>query len=101
MKKLMLLAAAGLLLGACATPNTEVGIALFSDTTQPMLATNSVGATKVGRACGKNYLGLLITGDMSVETAKRNGHITSVSSIDKEIKSYAIYAEVCTVVRGR
>ena len=100
MKKLFFVAAAGLLLGACATPNTEVGIALFSDTTQPMLATNTVG-TRVGRACGKNYLGLFITGDMSVETAKRNGRITSVSSIDKEIKGYAIYAEVCTVVRGK
>ncbi len=101
MKKIMFVLGSALLLGACATPSTEVGIALFSDTVQPLMVTNNSGATKVGRACGKNYLGLFITGDMSVDAAKKDGKITQVTSIDKEIKSYAIYAEVCTVVRGR
>ena len=101
MKKSLFAVVSVLLLGACATPSTEVGIALFSDTVQPMMVTNNSGATKVGRACGKNYLGLFIQGDMSVEAAKKDGKITQVASIDKEIKSYALYAEVCTVVRGR
>ena len=101
MKKGMFVLFAVLLLGACATPSTEVGIALFSDTVQPLMVTNNSGATKVGRACGKNYLGLFIVGDMSVDAAKKDGNITQVSSIDKEIKSYALYAEVCTVVRGK
>jgi len=100
MKKWMLLIAGTMMLGACATPPTEVGTALFSQTTQPMLVTNATG-TKVGRACGRNILGLVIDGDMSVETAKKNGRITQVTSVDKEIKSYAVYAEVCTVVTGR
>ncbi len=100
MKKFMLLAAGVLLLGACATPSTEVGIALFSDTVQPLMVTGNTG-TRVGRACGKNYLGLFIEGDMSVEAAKKNGRITQVASVSKEIKSYAIYAEVCTVVTGK
>ena len=100
MKKLLFVVGATLLLAACATPSTEVGIALFSDTVQPLMVTNNSG-TKVGRACGKNYLGLFITGDMSVDAAKKDGKITQVSSVDKEIKSYAIYSEVCTVVRGR
>ncbi len=99
MKKLMLLSAA-LLLGACATPPTYVGTALFAQTQQPILATNAPG-TKVGRACATNLLGLFIQGDMSVEAAKRNGRITQVSSIDRDIKSYAVYSEVCTVVTGR
>ncbi len=97
----MFVLGSALLLGACAAPSTEVGIALFSDTVQPLMVTNNSGATKVGRTCGKNYLGLFITGDMSVEAAKKDGKITQVASIDKEIKSYALYAEVCTVVRGR
>lgn len=101
MKKLMFVLSVVFLLGACATPSTEVGIALFSDTVQPLMVTNNAGANKVGRACGKNYLGLFIQGDMSVEAAKKDGKITQVASIDKEIKSYAIYSEVCTVVRGR
>ena len=101
MKKCLFAVGAALLLGACATPNTEVGIALFNDTVQPMMVTSTSGATKVGRACAKNYLGLVITGDMSVEAAKKDGKITQVTSVDKEIKGYVIYAEVCTVVRGR
>ena len=100
MKKLVLLSAAATLLCACATPATHVGTALFAFTQQPVSATNAPG-TKVGRACATNILGLLIQGDMSVEAAKKNGKITQVSSIDTDIKSYAIYAEVCTVVTGR
>ena len=96
----MFVLAGAFLLGACATPNTEVGIALFSDTVQPMLVTNTTG-TKTGRACGRNILGLFIQGDMSVEAAKKDGRITQVASVNKEIKSYAIYAEVCTVVTGK
>lgn len=99
MKKVFALAGASLMLAACATPRTEVGTALFSQTQQPLLVTGNSG-TKEGRACATNILGLLITGDMSVEAAKRNGRITKVASVDKDIKSYAVYAEVCTVVKG-
>jgi len=100
MKKVFLFASAALLLGACATPSTEVGIALFSQTTQPLMVTNATGP-KTGRACATNVFGLLISGDMSVEAAKKNGHITQVASVDKEIRGYAVFAEVCTVVTGR
>ena len=99
MKKLFFIAAAGLLLGACATPANEAGMALFAQTKQPMLVTENSGK-KVGKACATNVLGILIQGDMSVEAAKKNGNITKVASVDKEIKGYAVYAEVCTIVTG-
>ena len=99
MKKMMFILAAGLFLAACATPSTEAGLSLFAQTTQPMLVTGNTGK-KVGRACATNVLGLLVQGDMSVEAAKKNGNISHVASVDKEIKGYAIYAEVCTVVTG-
>lgn len=99
MKKVFALAAASLMLAACATPSTEVGHALFIQSNQPLLVTGNTGK-KVGRACGTNILGLLISGDMSIEAAKRNGKITKVASVNKEIKGYAVYAEVCTVVTG-
>ena len=54
MKKIMFVLGSALLLGACATPSTEVGIALFSDTVQPLMVTNNSGATKVGRRIGEN-----------------------------------------------
>ena len=99
MKKLLFLAGACLLAGACATPPTEAGMALFAQTTQPMMVTSNTGK-KVGRACATNMLGLFVQGDMSVEAAKKNGNITKVASVDKEIKGYAIYSEVCTIVTG-
>ncbi|MBR3632401.1 MAG: TRL-like family protein [Elusimicrobiaceae bacterium] len=99
MKKLMLLAASAMLLSACATPATEAGMALFAQTTQPLMVTGNTGK-KVGRACATNVLGLIIQGDMSVEAAKKDGKITHVASVDKEVKGYAIYAEVCTIVTG-
>jgi len=99
MKKLLALAAVTLIAAACATPRTEVGTALFNITQQPLLVTDIPGK-KVGRACGTNILGLFISGDMSVEAAKRNGRITKVATVDKDIKGYAVFAEVCTVVTG-
>ena len=99
MKKLLFLSAACLLLGACATPATEAGMALFAQTTQPMMVTGNTGK-KVGKACATNVLGLIVQGDMSVEAAKKNGNITKVASVDKEVKGYAVYAEVCTIVTG-
>ena len=99
MKKVFLMVCAGGMLAACATPNTEVGTALFAMTQQPMMVTGNSG-TKTGRACATNILGLYISGDMSVEAAKKAGRITKVASVDKDIKSYAVYSEVCTVVTG-
>lgn len=100
MKKILFLGAGALMLGACATPPTEAGTALFAQTTQPLMVTAATG-TKIGRACATNILGLYISGDMSVEAAKRAGRITQVASVNKEVKSYAVYSEVCTIVTGK
>ena len=100
MKKLLFLSAAALMLGACATPPTEVGTALFAQTNQPLMVTAGSG-TRSGRACATNLLGIFISGDMSVEAAKKNGRITQVASVNKEVRSYAVWAEACTVVTGR
>jgi len=99
MRKLMFLAGACVMIAACATPITEAGFALFAQTTQPMMVSSNTGR-KVGRACATNVLGLIVQGDMSVEAAKKNGGITKVASVDKEVKGYAVYAEVCTIVTG-
>ena len=99
MKKLLAITAAALVIAGCATPRTEVGGALFAVTQQPLLVTGNTGK-KMGKACATNMLGLFISGDMSVEAAKKNGGITRVATVDKDIKGYAIWAEVCTIVTG-
>ena len=65
---------------------------------------NEVADTKVGRACARNILGLVATGDASVDAAKRNGSVSQVHTIDREIFGLRIYfpifAKSCTVIRG-
>ena len=99
MKKLLLLLPVVAILAACAMPALETGSSMFSNTQQPMMIGAERG-TKIGRACARNYFGIWTEGDMSVATAKRNGQITKVATVDKDVRGYLIYAEVCTVVTG-
>ena len=99
MKKLLLLLPVVAILAACAMPTLETGSSMFSSTQQPMLVGTERG-TKIGRACARNYFGIWTEGDMSVATAKRNGNITKIATVDKDVKGYLVYAEVCTVVTG-
>ena len=99
MKKLVLLLPFVAVLSACAIPSLETGASLFSQTQQPVLVGSERG-TKIGRACAKNYFGIYTEGDMSVATAKINGNITKVATVDKDVKGYLLFAEVCTVVTG-
>jgi hypothetical protein len=56
--------------------------------------------SKMGKACAKNYLGLYSNGDASIVAAAKNGGITNITTIDSMFKSYVVYGETCTVVRG-
>jgi hypothetical protein len=57
--------------------------------------------TKMGRACATSILGLVATGDASIEEAARIGGISNISYVDHESKLYVlVYAEYCTIVRG-
>lgn len=60
-----------------------------------------VSASKRGEACASNILGLVATGDASIDTAKRNGGITRVASVEQTAsRVLGYYAKFCTVVRG-
>lgn len=79
-KAAYLIAATALLLTSCLTP---VGV-VFSDVTIPGQAT-SAGGNKVGTSKSVTYLGLFSRGDSSIAAAKRNGNISTVSSVDTHI----------------
>ncbi|MDR0291892.1 MAG: TRL-like family protein [Elusimicrobium sp.] len=99
MKKVLALTAVAVMLTACTMPASYLGGALIAQTVEPTLVTPNTG-TKTGKACGKNYLGIFSSGDMSVEAAKANGKIKTVASVDREVKNMLVVAEVCTVVTG-
>jgi hypothetical protein len=57
---------------------------------------------KRGEACISSILGLIATGDGSIEAAKKAGGITQIAHIDHEQFSVlGVYATSCTVVHGQ
>jgi len=102
MKKVLLFTtlATLLLTTGCAVRPTQALI--YSDATAPIHATNA-DATKVGESdeC-TNILGLFATGDCSISSAKRNGNISTVSSVDwKGTNILGIYSTGRTVITGK
>ena len=92
-------AASALALSACATP-FPLG-QFYTEGVLPVGAGSATSATREGRACMQSFLGLVATGDGSVATAKAEGGITNVSSIDVEVSNIlGFIGEYCTVVRG-
>ncbi len=59
-------------------------------------------AGKTGRACMTSILGLVATGDASIEAAKAAGGITEVTNINYVVNNIlGIYGQYCLVVQGR
>lgn len=66
------------------------------------LAVSAQAGPKMGEACAASILGLLAFGDASIDTARRNGGITSISIVDEKMTSIlGLYASHCTVVHGK
>jgi hypothetical protein len=56
---------------------------------------------KTGEACISSILGIVATGDASIEAAKKAGGITQIAHIDHEQFSVVgVYATTCTIVHG-
>jgi len=74
------------LLTGCATSYPIGG--LYTELKLPVAVTgNSGNSPKVGTAECKSILGLIATGDASVETAMRNGGITKIHHVDWEVEN--------------
>ena len=70
----------------------------------PGRSESGAAAARQGRACAWNVLRLVAVGDMRISTAKRNGGISAVSTVDYEtfelIPYYGVVSRYCTVVSG-
>jgi hypothetical protein len=61
----------------------------------------TAASTKIGEACVSSILGVVATGDSSIEAAKKAGGITQVSHVDHEqFAVLGVYATSCTIVHG-
>ncbi len=103
LKKLALAAAVSttLLLSGCATGPSPVGVGLITDVKGPITATGETGS-KTGTSCANTILGLVNSGDASIEAAKAAGGITVVASADYHTKGfYPFFGETCVTVTGK
>jgi hypothetical protein len=59
------------------------------------------GGAKTGTACAKSVLAIASWGDASLEKAKQEGGITTITDVDHTIFNVlGIYGKTCTIVRG-
>ena len=103
MKKLISLAAGVALAtvtSGCAAGISPVTGFIYTNVKGANMATTA-GGSKTGSATCISYLGAVAEGDCSIRAAKKNGGISTVSSVDYFTKSIlGLYAEHTTLVRG-
>jgi TRL-like protein family len=89
-------------LNGCAYPRASAGPGwIFTDTKEAQFIDNSIKGSKKGEACGENILGIISTGDSTIETAKRNGGINNVNTADRTYWGVlGIYSKSCLIVKG-
>lgn len=105
MKKFLsfvLVVAAAASMTSCAVIGTPVGVStLYTDVqTGVAVSGNNVGK-KVGTSSAMNVLGLIATGDASINTAANAGGIKKISHVDKKQTSIlGLFSSYKTVVYG-
>jgi hypothetical protein len=91
----------GALSGCAALGRAPVTGIFYSDLQDGITATYSQRPAKRGEACATSILGLVATGDASINTARTNGNINAVSSVDYSTSNIlGVYAKYCIIVRG-
>lgn len=89
-------------LGGCAAGAYPTAGLIYSSAKAPVTATESSADSKVGKSVCTTILGLVATGDCSIDAAKANGGISSVSSVDYEtFNILGIYSTYTTIVKGK
>lgn len=74
---------------------------LYSDVAAGENISSNAGTTKKGEACAASILGLIGTGDASINTAAKEGGIAKVAYVDgKSTNILGLYAKYCTIVYG-
>lgn len=101
LKNLMLVAGATLMLSSCAVVKSPVMGAWYTDVKAPLIATGENSATKVGSAEATSILGLVATGDASIDAAAKSAGITKIHHVDEHSTSIlGIFATYKVMVYG-
>jgi hypothetical protein len=102
MKKLLSVFTAALFFSGCyAGMGAPIPGLLFTDTKSGIIGVGEGSDLRQGVAECESILGLIATGDCSIEQAKKNGRITKVQYVDYKVKNIlGVYATYQTVVQG-
>lgn len=101
LKNLMLVAGATLMLSSCAVVKSPLMGAWYTDVKAPLTATGNNNATKVGSAEATSILGLIATGDASIDAAAKSAGITKIHHVDEHATSIlGIFATYKVMVYG-
>jgi hypothetical protein len=85
----------------CAMARSPVNGFFYSDVQDGMSVTSNQRPSKMGMACATSILGVYASGDASINTARNNGRINTISSVDTTSSNIlGFYAKYCVVVRG-
>ena len=105
MKKLLvtfsIVVTAFLFTGCAAYVQTPALGALYTDVEAPITATSNEVGSKVGRAEASSILGIVATGDASIQEAAQNANISKISHVDYHSTNIlGIYATYEVIVYG-
>ena len=101
--RLFLIIALALLTGCASTGYVSTtGGALFQSTVEGLTVGHTSDTSKRGVSCAKNFLGVIASGDSSIEAAKRTAGIKDIATVDRHFQNIlGLYGQVCTVVHGK
>lgn len=86
-KNLMFVAGATLLLTSCASVKSPLTGVWYTDVKAPLTATSNSNSSKVGSAEATSILGVIATGDASIDAAAKSAGITKIHHVDEQSTS--------------
>ncbi len=97
-KTVVALFAIATMMSSCAMVQSPVMATIYTDVKAPVAVTGNSGSSKVGTATAKSILGILATGDASIQAAAQSAGITKIHHVDAHssailgiIASYTVY----------
>lgn len=97
---LLLVLALGVGFGTgCVQSPTGPGI-IYMNVQGPLGPASGKETPRRGEACAQVFLALFAWGDASIETAKRNGGIREVATVDHSSFNLIGFGSFCTIVHG-
>ena len=101
MKKFLALILIAGFMSSCAFVSAPLMGGLYTDVKAPLAVTSNTGSTKVGTAKAVSILGIVATGDASIEAAARSAGISKIHHVDYQATSIiGVYATFTVMVYG-